>query len=91
MVPTHFVRLLALPEEVRRRYDVSLAAHGDAHRGVVPARRQAKMIEWFGPGARESYGATEVGTTCTISSEEWLEHPGSVGRAVPPFTRDRRR
>ena len=43
------------------------------------------MIEWFGPVLQDSYGATEVGTTCTISSAEWLEHPGSVGRAVPPF------
>ena len=33
----------------------------------------------------DAYGASEVGTTCAISSEEWLEHPGSVGRAIPPF------
>jgi long-chain acyl-CoA synthetase len=44
------------------------------------------MIEWWGPIFTESYGATEVGTTCSISSEEWLAHPGSVGRAAAPFT-----
>jgi acyl-CoA synthetase (AMP-forming)/AMP-acid ligase II len=44
------------------------------------------MIEWWGPVFVEAYGATEVGTTCSITSEEWLKHPGSVGRAVPPFT-----
>jgi len=44
------------------------------------------MIEWWGPVFLEAYGATEVGTTCSITSEEWLEHPGSVGKAVPPFT-----
>jgi acyl-CoA synthetase (AMP-forming)/AMP-acid ligase II len=43
------------------------------------------MIEWFGPVFRDAYGASEVGTVCTISSEEWLEHQGSVGRSVPPF------
>ena len=85
MVPTHFVRLLALPEDVRSRYDVSslrLVAHTGAS---CPIDVKRKMIEWFGPVLQDSYGATEVGTTCTISSEEWLEHPGSVGRAVPPF------
>ena len=44
------------------------------------------MIEWWGPVFIEAYGATEVGTTCQITSEEWLAHPGSVGRAVPPFS-----
>ena len=85
MVPTHFIRLLALPQEVRDRYDVSslrLVAHTGAS---CPIDVKHKMIEWFGPVLQDSYGATEVGTTCTISSAEWLEHPGSVGRAVPPF------
>jgi long-chain acyl-CoA synthetase len=85
MVPTHFIRLLSLPEEVRSKYDVSsvkLIAHTGASCPIDVKRR---MIEWFGPVLQDSYGATEVGTTCTISSEEWLEHPGSVGRAVPPF------
>jgi acyl-CoA synthetase (AMP-forming)/AMP-acid ligase II len=43
------------------------------------------MIDWFGPVLQDSYGATEVGTTCTISSADWLTHPGSVGRAIAPF------
>jgi long-chain acyl-CoA synthetase len=43
------------------------------------------MIQWWGPIFVDAYGATEVGTTCSITSAEWLEHPGSVGRAVPPF------
>ncbi len=85
MVPTHFIRLLSLPEEVRARYDVSslqLVAHTGAS---CPIDVKHKMIDWFGPVLQDSYGATEVGTTCTISSEEWLQHPGSVGRAIPPF------
>ena len=86
MVPTHFVRLLALPDEVKAKYDVSsmkLLAHTGAK---CPVEVKAAMIEWFGPVFRDAYGATEVGTVCTITSEEWLEHQGSVGRSVPPFT-----
>lgn len=86
MVPTHFVRLLALPAEVRDRYDVSsmkLVGHTGA---ACPVEVKRQMIDWWGPVFFDAYGATEVGTTCTISSEEWLAHPGSVGRAIAPFT-----
>jgi acyl-CoA synthetase (AMP-forming)/AMP-acid ligase II len=86
MVPTHFVRMLALADDVKSRYDVSsmkLIAHTGAK---CPVEVKAAMIEWFGPVFRDAYGATEVGTVCTITSEEWLEHQGSVGRSVPPFT-----
>jgi acyl-CoA synthetase (AMP-forming)/AMP-acid ligase II len=85
MVPTHFVRLLALPDEVKARYDVSsmrLVAHTGA---ACPIDVKRAMIEWWGPIFVDAYGASEVGTTCSITSEEWLTHPGSVGRAVPPF------
>ena len=85
MVPTHFVRLLALPDEVKHRYDVSsmrLVAHTGA---ACPADVKRAMIDWWGPIFSEAYGATEVGTVASISSEEWLRHPGSVGRSVPPF------
>lgn len=85
MVPTHFVRLLGLPDEVRARYDVS-SMRMVAHTGAAcPVDVKRAMIEWWGPVFVDAYGATEVGTTCSISSEEWLAHPGSVGRAVPPF------
>lgn len=85
MVPTHFVRLLALPEDVRARYDLS-ALQRVAHTGAkCPVEVKRAMIEWWGPVFVDAYGASEVGTTCMITSEEWLEHPGSVGRAVPPF------
>jgi long-chain acyl-CoA synthetase len=86
MVPTHFVRMLALPDDVRAKYDVSsmrLIAHTGAK---CPIDVKAAMIEWFGPVFRDAYGASEVGTVCTISSEEWMDHRGSVGRSVPPFT-----
>ena len=85
MVPTHFVRLLGLPAEVRAKYDVSsvtLLAHTGSS---CPAWVKRDMIDWFGPVLLESYGGSEVGTLCRITSAEWLAHPGSVGRAVPPY------
>lgn len=85
MVPTHFQRLLALPQEVRDKYDVSsiwLIAHTGA---ACPIDVKRAMIDWFGPVLFEAYGATEAGTTNAITSAEWLERPGSVGRCLPPF------
>ena len=85
MVPTHFSRLLALPEEVRESYDVS-SLRQVVHTGsACPVEAKRQMIAWWGPVLVEAYGGTEVGTTTSIDSEEWLTHPGSVGRAVPPF------
>ena len=86
MVPTHFVRMLALPDEVKAKYDVSsmrLIAHTGAK---CPVDVKAAMIEWFGPVFNDAYGATEVGTVCSITSAEWMDHKGSVGRAVGQFT-----
>jgi len=85
MVPTHFVRLLALPDEVRAKYNVSSLIRIGHTGAKCPVDVKRAMIEWWGPVFFDAYGASEVGTTCMITSEEWLEHPGSVGRAVPPF------
>lgn len=85
LVPTHFQRLLQLPEDVRTRYDTSslvVVAHTGA---ACPVDVKRQMIDWWGPVFIEAYGGTEAGTTNVITSPEWLEHPGSVGRAVPPF------
>lgn len=80
-VPTMFIRLLKLPENVRKRYDVSslkVAIHSAA---PCPVETKHAMINWWGPILEEIYGGTEnVGSTM-ISSEEWLQKPGSVGRA----------
>ncbi|MFG2129500.1 AMP-binding protein [Streptomyces sp. NPDC048751] len=85
MVPTHFQRLLALPEEVRARYDVSSLLQVSHTGSACPPEVKRAMIEWFGPVLTESYGASEAGTVARISSAEWLAHPGSVGRVQPPF------
>ncbi|WP_280381700.1 acyl-CoA synthetase [Nocardia wallacei] len=82
MVPTQFHRLLALPEEVRAKYDVSslrCMIHGAA---PCPHETKRRMLEWWGPVVTEYYAATEGGGT-SISGAEWLEKPGSVGKAWP--------
>ena len=81
-VPTMFVRMLKLPEEVRRKYDMSamkVAIHAAAP-CPVPVKRQ--MIEWWGPVIYEYYAGTEGNGFCAITSPEWLAHPGSVGKAL---------
>ncbi|HMK12449.1 MAG TPA: AMP-binding protein, partial [Acidimicrobiales bacterium] len=85
MVPTHFVRLLALPEAVRTRHDLSSLRQIAHTGGRCPVDVKRAMIDWWGPIFTESYGGTESGTVCSIDSTEWLAHPGSVGRSVPPF------
>lgn len=85
MVPTHFQRLLALPEEQRRSADTSSLRYVLQVGAKCPVAVKHAMIDWLGPIVWESYGASEVGTTCMISSDEWLQRPGSVGRAVAPF------
>lgn len=85
MVPTHFQRMLALPQAVRDKYDVS-SMQRLAHTGAAcPRDVKRAMIDWFGPVLVEAYGGTEAGSTTFITSEEWLRRPGSVGRALPPF------
>jgi len=81
-VPTHFVRLLKLDDAVRHKYDLSslrCAVHAAAP-CPVPVKRA--MIEWWGPILREYYAGTEGNGFTFISSEEWLQRPGSVGRAL---------
>jgi acyl-CoA synthetase (AMP-forming)/AMP-acid ligase II len=85
MVPTHFQRMLALPSEVRAKYDVS-SVKRLAHTGAAcPRQVKQAMIDWFGPVLVEAYGGTEAGSTTFITSEEWLARPGSVGKALAPF------
>ncbi|WP_305094893.1 AMP-binding protein [Prescottella sp. R16] len=87
MVPTHFRRLLALPEHVRARYDVS-SLEWVTHTGAAcPPDVKRAMIDWFGPVLYDSYGGSESGPLCGITSDEWLQRPGSVGRVRAPFVR----
>ena len=81
-VPTHFLRMLKLPQEIRDKYDVS-SLQCVMHTGApCPVETKHAMIEWFGPIIIEIYAGTErIGGTM-IRSEEWLAHPGSIGRVA---------
>jgi long-chain acyl-CoA synthetase len=82
MVPTQFHRLLALPDDVKARYDVSSLRHMVHAAAPCPPDVKRRMIEWWGPVIDEYYAASEGGGTL-VRAEEWLEHPGTVGRAWP--------
>jgi long-chain acyl-CoA synthetase len=85
VVPTHLARLLALPREVRDAADVSSMRLAFLTGAACPQDVKRAIIEWWGPVVLEAYGATEVGVTASITSEDWLAHPGSVGRSVAPY------
>lgn len=81
-VPTMFVRMLKLPDEIKDRYDVSsmrVAIHAAA---PCPADVKQAMIDWWGPVLHEYYGSTEANGITFIGPEQWLEKRGSVGKAA---------
>jgi len=82
MVPTQFHRLLALPEEVRNKYDMSSLRCMVHAAAPCPPDVKRKMIDWWGDAIMEYYAATEGGGTI-ITAQEWLKKPGSVGVAWP--------
>src|SRR3979409_857751 len=82
LVPTMFVRMLKLPEDVRLRYDVS-SLKGAIHAAApCPIDVKAKMIEWWGPILIEYYAGSEGNGVTVSTSQQWLSHRGTVGRAV---------
>ena len=85
MVPTMFHRLLALPDDVKARYDVSSLQAVIHAAAPCPVDVKRRMIEWWGPVIHEYYAATEGGGTY-VKADEWLEHPGTVGRPFPGAT-----
>ncbi len=79
LVPTQFIRLLKLPDDVKDAFDGSSLQC--VWHGAAPCSPQVKkdMIDWLGPKVWEYYGGTEGGIISTISSQEWLERPGALG------------
>ncbi|MDJ0489956.1 AMP-binding protein [Rhodococcus qingshengii] len=83
VVPTMFVRLLGLPENVRSQYDVtSLRCVIHAGAACAVSVKQA-MMTWWGPILYEFYGGSENIGMVLIAPKDWLEHPGSVGKPSP--------
>ena len=84
LVPIMFQRLLNLPEDVRKKYDVSslrYIIHGAA---PCPPEVKKAMIDWVGPIINEYYAGSEGGAGFVVSSEEWLTKPGTVGKLPDP-------
>jgi long-chain acyl-CoA synthetase len=81
-VPTHFVRMLKLPEAVRAKYDISSMKSAVHAAAPCPIPVKEQMIAWWGPVIFEYYAGTEGNGFCWINSENWLTHKGSVGQAV---------
>jgi long-chain acyl-CoA synthetase len=81
-VPTHFVRMLKLPPEVRTRYDTSSLIQVFHAAAPCPVPIKQQMIEWWGPIISEYYAGTEGNGFTALNSTEWLAHKGSVGKAL---------
>ncbi|CAN5401051.1 acyl-CoA synthetase [soil metagenome] len=82
MVPTMFVRLLRLPDEIKQRYDLGslrFVVHGAA---PCPPQTKRAMIAWWGPVINEYFGSTETGIPIWHSAQEALAKPGTVGRVI---------
>jgi long-chain acyl-CoA synthetase len=82
LVPTMFVRLLALAESVRGRYDLTSLGFVLHAGGPCPAALKRQMLDWWGPVIHEYYGSTETGAVTLASADEWCEHPGTIGRVL---------
>src|SRR5664279_141552 len=82
MVPTMFVRLMKLPEAVRRKYDTSSLRHVVHAAAPCPADVKRAMIEWWGPVISEYYGSTESSALTFANSDDALKKPGTVGKIL---------
>jgi long-chain acyl-CoA synthetase len=83
MVPTMFIRLMKLPEDVRKKYDMSSLRHIIHAAAPCPADVKTAMIDWWGPVIYEFYGSTESGAVTFANSEDALKKPGTVGKIAP--------
>lgn len=81
-VPTHFVRMLKLPEDVRTQYDLS--SHKRALHAAAPCPVEIKrqMIDWWGPIVNEYYAGSESIGMTMVHAPQWLEYPGTVGKSI---------
>ncbi|MGP4055129.1 fatty-acid--CoA ligase FadD4 [Mycobacterium sp. 4D054] len=81
-VPVMFTRMLKLPEDVRTSYDVSSLERVMHAAAPCPVDIKKQMIDWWGPIIDEYYASSEAHGSTLISAEEWLTHPGSVGKPL---------
>jgi len=81
-VPTMFVRMLKLPEAERTRHDLSRLRYAVHAAAPCPVEVKRRMIDWWGPIVHEYYGGTEGNGLTYASSDDWLAHPGTVGKPI---------
>ena len=82
LVPTMYVRLLRLPEDVKRQYDLSSMRFVASTGSPCPPDVKRAMIEWWGPVIHEAYGSSELGYMTRVDSAEALAKPGSAGKPL---------
>ncbi|MEQ8556829.1 MAG: acyl-CoA synthetase [Henriciella sp.] len=82
LVPTMFVKMLKLPEEVREKYDVSSLRSAIHAAAPCPVPVKEQMIKWWGPVIEEYYAGSEGNGMTWINSHDWMNHKGSVGKPV---------
>ncbi|MFZ1176639.1 MAG: AMP-binding protein, partial [Mycobacterium sp.] len=81
-VPAMFTRMLKLPEAVRHSYDLSSLQRVMHAAAPCPVQIKKQMIDWWGPIIDEYYASSEAIGSTLISADEWLAHPGSVGKPM---------
>ena len=81
-VPAMFTRMLKLPESVRNSYDLSSLQRVMHAAAPCPVEIKKQMIDWWGPIIDEYYASSEAIGSTLISAEQWLAHPGSVGKPM---------
>lgn len=82
LVPTHMIRLLELPEMERRSYDLGSLQRVIHAAAPCPVQIKRRFMDWVGPIVHEFYSGSEGAGFCYIGPEDWLAHPGSVGRSM---------
>ena len=81
-VPTMFIRMLKLPDDVRARYDISSLRSVVHAAAPCPVDVKQRMMDWWGPIIYEYYSSTEGAGATYVTPEEWLAHPGTVGKSM---------
>ncbi|WP_431234640.1 fatty-acid--CoA ligase FadD4 [Mycolicibacterium psychrotolerans] len=81
-VPVMFTRMLKLPEDVRNSYDISSLQRVMHAAAPCPVEIKKQMIDWWGPIVDEYYASSEAIGSTLIFAEDWLTHPGSVGKPM---------
>ncbi|RSN05086.1 acyl-CoA synthetase [Nonomuraea sp. WAC 01424] len=82
LVPTMFIKMLKLPEETRKKYDLSSLTCAIHAAAPCPVPVKEQMIDWWGPIVHEYYAGTEGNGFLYVGSRDWLEHKGTVGRSL---------